>query len=343
MVLPRDLVDTALNGELPERIPVSIVQTAWVYNHYGQTLREVDHDAEKMARAWLAFDRDFDADTVCPMFSPMIIPEYYGSKLKFPEGGFPIVTRPAIEGPSDLDKLDEFSPDEDPRIRAAIDCVSKVVDEVGAKKFIWLVCIGPISNVSRLMDTQLIMESLIEDPDFVHALFQRSVDIWKAALEPFLNLGVDAIDFSDPVASPDLVSPRMYRRFFQDYDRQVATWIQKNSVHAIYHVCGDVYRIIKDMKETGAHGLSIDAPLDLAAARGILPDTTFIGNVDPANVIMNGTEEEVLDASRAAMSDGGTTGPMILAPGCDVPPPSPARNIHAMIRAAKERGSLLSP
>ncbi len=336
MVLPRDLVNAALNGERPERVPVSIVSTAWVYNYYGQTLREVDHDPQKMAQAWLAFDRDFDADTVCPMFSPMIIPEYYGSKLKFPEGGFPIVIEPAIEGPSDLDKLDEFDSQRDSRVQAAIDCVSKVVDEVGDSKFIWLVCIGPISNVSRLMDTQLIMESLIENPDFVHDLFQRSVDIWKTALEPFLNLGVDAIDFSDPVASPDLVSPRMYRRFFQGYDRQVASWIQKNDVHAIYHVCGDVFRIIQDMKETGAHGLSIDSPLDLAAAREMLPDATFIGNVDPANVIMNGTEAEVLEASKTAMRDAGTNGPMVLAPGCDVPPTSPPQNIHAMIKAAKK-------
>jgi uroporphyrinogen decarboxylase len=336
MVLPRDLVDKALSGECPERIPVSIVSTAWVYNYYGQTLREVDTDANKMAEAWLAFDREFDADTVCPMFSPMIIPEYYGSELKFPKGGFPIVTHPAIESPSDLDKLVDFDPDRDPRVQAAIDCVSKLADEVGDEKFIWLVTIGPISNVSRLMDTQLIMESLIEDPDFIERLFQRSVDIWKTAFEPFLDLGVDVIDFSDPVASPDLVSPRMYRSFFLEFDRQIAQWIQERGVHAVYHVCGDVLRIVEDMNGTGAHGLSIDAPLDLAAARERLPEATFVGNVDPANIIMNGTMEEVLEASNEAMRIGGTEAPMVLAPGCDVPPTSPAKNIHAMIRAAKE-------
>jgi uroporphyrinogen decarboxylase len=331
----RDLVDMALNGTRPERIPVSIVSTAWVYNHYGNSLREVDRDADKMADAWLAFDRDFDCDTVCPMFSPMIIPEYYGSELKFPEGGFPIVVKPAIEKPSDLDKLQDFDARRDKRVQASLDCVKRLVGKLGEKKFIWLVCIGPISNVSRLMNTELIMESLIETPGFVHEVFQASTAIWKTALEPFLDAGIDAVDFSDPIASPNLVSPRMYRTYFQKYDTEVAKWVQRKGVHAVYHVCGNVIKILSDMNETGAHGLSIDAPVDLREARQMLPHATFVGNIDPANIIMNGSEDMVEQASIEAMKAGGSSGPMVLAPGCDVPPTSPAGNIHAMIRAAK--------
>ncbi|MHA1653473.1 MAG: uroporphyrinogen decarboxylase family protein [Candidatus Thorarchaeota archaeon] len=333
MTVSRDLVDTALNGEIPERIPVAIVSTAWVYAHYGQDIREVDRDANKMADVWLAFEREFGADAICPMFSPMIIPEYYGSKLKFPEGGFPIVTEPAIKSPSDLDKMEDFDPNRDLRVAAAMDCVRELVEKLGDKRFIWLVCTGPISNASRLMDTQLIMESLIEKPDFVHDAFRFCVDAWKTALEPFLDLGIDAVDFSDPIGSPDLVSPRMYRKFFQPYDTDVVKWIQKTGIHAVYHVCGNVLKIIDSMEATGAHGLSIDAPVNLTAARNIVPKATLVGNIDPAGVIMEGTEDDVLRACRNAMETGGRTAPMILAPGCDVPPTSPAENIRAMIRA----------
>jgi uroporphyrinogen decarboxylase len=90
------------------------------------------------------------------------------------------------------------------------------------------------------------------------------------------------------------------------------------------------------MQNTTARGLSVDAPLDLAQARNRVPEATLIGNVDPANIVMNGTPATVTAACEAAMIQGGSNGRFILAPGCDVPPTSPPRNIDAMIRAAKQ-------
>jgi uroporphyrinogen decarboxylase len=338
MQTSKELIITALEGGTPDRVPVSIVSTAWIFNNYGLTLRTVDKDSEKMAKAWLTFNREFDADSVCPMFSPMIIPEYYGSQLKIPDGGFPIITKPAISEPSDLEKLEKFDASSEPRIQAALDCVNTLVETIGSETFIWLVTIGPISTLSRLMEIQLIMENLIENPDFVQRAFRLITDIFKSSLEPFLESGIDAIDFSDPVGSPELVSPRMYRNFFWKYDTEVSKWIQDHGMNAIYHVCGNVLKIIKDMESTTAKGLSIDAPVDLIKAREIVPDATLIGNIDPANVLLNGNTDTVIEASRHAMLMGGSNGKFILAPGCDVPPTSPAENVSAMIYAAKKYG-----
>jgi uroporphyrinogen decarboxylase len=333
----RNLIQTALDGKQPERIPVSVISTAWTYNHYGMNLDEVDYDSDAMAEAWLRFDNDFDADAVCPMFSPLIIPEYYGTELRIPEGGFPIVKKPAITDASDIDELGEFDSSEEPRAQAALDCVEKLVDELGSQKCIWLATIGPVSNVSRLMETQTLMMQLIEEPESVHEIFNWSTEVWKSAIEPFLDL-VDIVDFSDPVASPDMISPKMYEDFFWQYDKDVVDWLHDSETNAVYHVCGDVLRIIDRMELTGADGLSVDAPLDLEKAREAVPDATIVGNIDPANQLLEGTPESVVQASKQAMYAGGRNGPMILAPGCDVPPTSPPENVRAMIRAAKEYG-----
>jgi uroporphyrinogen decarboxylase len=338
MQTPKEMIAIALEGGIPEKIPVSIVSTAWIFNHYGLTLRTVDRDGEKMAKAWLAFNRDFNADSVCPMFSPMIIPEYYGSELKFPPGGFPLVTKPAISEPSDLEKLENFDVSSEPRIKAALECVNTIVEKLGSEFFIWLVCIGPISTLSRLMETQVIMENLIENPEFVERAFKLSTEVFKVAIEPFLETGIDAVDFSDPVGSPELVSPRMYRNYFWKHDTDVCKFIHNHGVKSIYHVCGNVLRIIKDMESTSANGLSIDAPVDLIKAREIVPNATLIGNIDPANVLLNGTTDTVISSSKKAMEEGGKNGKFILAPGCDVPPTSPAENVAAMIHAAKKYG-----
>jgi uroporphyrinogen decarboxylase len=66
--------------------------------------------------------------------------------------------------------------------------------------------------------------------------------------------------------------------------------------------------------------------------------TALVGNLDPANVLMNGTPHVVRDESIKAMRTGGRDGAFVLAPGCDVPPTCPKENILAMIQAAKQDG-----
>ncbi|TFF94087.1 hypothetical protein EU546_05365 [Candidatus Thorarchaeota archaeon] len=339
MQTSKDLVLTALEGGKPDRIPVSIVSSAWVLNHYGMDLSTAYENPEMMTRAWKAFDQDFEADAIIPGLTSTAIPSYYGTTWKFPPVGFPLLQKAAIEDPSDLDSLESLDPFGDKAIRAAIDHTKDIVEEFSGKRCVWFMATGPLSNASRLVHTEFLMESLIEDPPFVERLFRFSMDAFKAAIEPVLDLGVDIIDFSSSPGSPDLISPRMYRQFFWGLDKELVSWIHKKGAKAVFHICGNTMPIIEDMAKTGADGLSLDAVVSLSEAREAVGKTALVGNIDPAGILMDGSAEDVERASIAAMKDGGIDGAFVLAPGCDVPPTSPSENIKMMVDTAKRHGS----
>ena len=334
----KDLVLSALSGEKPERVPVAVVSSAWVFSNYGVELSKAYQDPDIMTEVWKNFDSDYGADAVVPSLSSTVIPSYYGTTWKFPKIGFPLLQTPAISSTSDIDKLEKLDPLKDVQIQAATIHAKQLVEHFGENRAVWFMTTGPLSNAARLAETEFLMECLIEDPDFVHELFKFSIDAFKAAVEPVLEFGVDVLDFSSSPGSPDLISPRMYREFFWPYDKELVGWIHKNGAKAVFHICGNTMPIIEDMANTGADGISIDSMVDMVAARKVIDRTALVGNLDPAAVLMNGTPDIVEKTSIEAMRTGGMDGAFVLAPGCDVPPTCPSDNIKAMIASAKTHG-----
>ena len=338
MVSSKELILSALSGEIPERVPVAIVSSAWVFTNYGIDLEAVYKDSKMMTDTWRKFDSEFEADAVVPSLSSTVIPSYYGTTWKFPPIGFPLLQKPAVSDPSELDKLGDMDPMKDTSIRAAIEHSKDLVDEFSNKRAVWFMTTGPLSNAARIVETEFLMERLIEDPEFVEALFEFSTNSFKAAIEPVIDYGIDILDFSSSPGSPDLVSPRMYRRFFWPFDKELVKWAHKKGVKTVFHICGNTIPIIEDMANTGTDGISVDSMVDLEAMRKVIGDTTIVGNIDPAGILMNGTTDMVEDACIDAMKTGGIEGKFVLAPGCDVPPTCPSENIRTMIDSAKIHG-----
>ena len=329
---------SALSGERPERVPVAIVSSAWVFSNFNIELSAAYQDPDLMTSAWRRFDKEFGADAVVPGLSSTVIPSYYGTTWKFPSIGFPLLQKPAISDPSELDKLEKLDPLKDKSIQASITHAGQLKEEFGDRRAIWFMTTGPLSNAARIVETQFLMECLIENPDFVEDLFKFSVESFKAAVEPVLDIGVDVLDFSSSPGSPDLVSPRMYRRFFWPHDKTMVDWIHMKGVKAVFHICGNTMPIIEDMANTGADGISIESMADMTKARERIGKIALVGNIDPARILMNGTPEDVTKACIEAMRTGGVDGAFVLAPGCDVPPTCTPENIKAMIDSAKNQG-----
>ena len=335
----KDLILTALSGETPERVPVAVVSSAWVFSSYGIDLSAAYQNAGLMTDTWQKFDSEFGADAVVPSLSSTVIPSYYGTTWKFPSIGFPLLQKPAIKDASELDKLEKLDPQKDKSIQAATQHAKQLVEKFGNDRAVWFMTTGPLSNAARIVETEFLMECLIEDPEFVVELFKFSMDSFKAVVEPILDFGVDVLDFSSSPGSPDLISPRMYRKFFWPFDKELVEWVHKKGAKTVFHICGNTMPIIENMAKTGANGISVDSMVDMAAARGIIGNTALVGNVDPASILMNGTPEMVEEASIEAMTTGGLEGGFVLAPGCDVPPTCPNQNIKAMIDSAKNHGN----
>ena len=65
---------------------------------------------------------------------------------------------------------------------------------------------------------------------------------------------------------------------------------------------------------------------------------TLRGNIDPVGVVLEGTPEQVLEASRECIKNAKEGGRFILALGCTVAYNTPRENIRALQRAVEEFG-----
>ncbi|MEM1856380.1 MAG: uroporphyrinogen decarboxylase family protein, partial [Candidatus Methanomethylicaceae archaeon] len=164
-------------------------------------------------------------------------------------------------------------------------------------------------------------------PDEVKTYLEKAEEACVIYAKELIKEGADIIAPADPTASPSVISPKMFEKFSKEPLKSIA----KISKRSVLHICGNATPIIHHMADCGFSGLSIEEKVDLPTAKSILKEkkVAIIGNIPSAGVLLNGTEEEVFNATKQAMS----LGVDIVAPSCGIAPRTPTRNIKAMVRA----------
>jgi uroporphyrinogen-III decarboxylase len=106
------------------------------------------------------------------------------------------------------------------------------------------------------------------------------------------------------------------------------------------HICGDSTALLSLMAGCGAHVVEIDhrvQPTDAVSAIG--DKVALWGNVDPVEILRNGTPDHVAQEAGAlldAVHRGGLRR-FVLGSGCILAPDTPPANIHALIGTARSR------
>ena len=114
------------------------------------------------------------------------------------------------------------------------------------------------------------------------------------------------------------------------------------------HICGKTEKIwndIGEMASIGVVGFSMDNIVSLAECKKTIGDKMrMLGNVDPSNVMYDGTSEEIRDAVINCVLEGydSPKGYTIMS-GCSLPVETPLENIQTMMETAREIGYPIDP
>jgi len=154
------------------------------------------------------------------------------------------------------------------------------------------------------------------------------------------DAGAHATSIGDSYASPNLISPRMYRRFALQPEIDLVHEVQAYGIPMSIHICGNTTGILPDMAKTGARLLEVDWKVDMGAARRIVPGTTtLMGNVNPSDPMVLGEPAQVREAARTIIEATGGRG-LILSSGCALGRNTKPENMEALVSAAEEFGTL---
>lgn len=257
-----------------------------------------------------------------------------GGRIKERPLGAPDLEQPIIR--ESADELDALNPDDvqnDPVIQNLWETTRLVADAIGDEVVVTLTAWGPFTLAGQLYGVEDFMRAIYKKKGQVQKTLEFATRLLKAFYRPLVEEQViPVMSVSDPTASGDLISARVFRNFSLPYLQDLIRWGHAHEVMTWLHICGDTTDKLEDIAETEADCFSLDYKVNLATAKERLAGRLCIaGNINPVAVLDQSTPEEVRQAGQACLEAAAAGGAFVLTAGCDLPPTVPEANILAML------------
>ncbi|MCX6874575.1 MAG: uroporphyrinogen decarboxylase family protein [Verrucomicrobia bacterium] len=333
-------IEAALRGERADRIPVMLHNFLMAAREAGMTQRQFREDPAKIAEAFIRAVETYDYDGIVVDIDTATLAGAVGVPVDFPEddparceGG----CLPDLAAARDLPPPDVAA---NPRVQIWLEAVRLLKAHFGDEIYLRGNCDqAPFSLASMMRTPAEWMMDLLDEAR--HADVECLLNHCAEASGQFLTLmaatGADMLSNGDSPASPDLISPALYRTFAQPWERQLMDLAHALGKPYLLHICGNTTLILDAMLATGADVLELDYKTDVRAAGACFKDhAVFCGNLDPSGVLALGTAELVANKTRELLAVFADNPRFILNAGCAIPPATPPANLRAMLRAARE-------
>ena len=336
---PKERIGAFLAGEEIDRLPCAPL----VLNHAAHVLgvKVIEHarSGEMMGKAHVAAFRKYGYDMITLFSDTAMLSEAMGTQLYYPEDDAPRVDEPAVKDPEDAEKITPADPQKDGRLPDQLEAIKICVEEVGDEVFVAYCISAPFTTAALLRGTEYFARDIYRNPEMIDALLKASQETALDFIDAIAEAGgIPAI--VDPVATGSVISPPQYARFAAPYTKPLIERIQEIGYPAILHICGKTHLLFEQMADTGANVLSLDR-VDLAEAKERIGDKVcLMGNVTPAETLLDGTPEDVdAEAKECIRKAHDNPAGFILSSGCEVPISTPPENVFALMEAARKYGT----
>jgi len=327
-------------------VPVAlIIDSPWIPGYLGLSHHDYYFDPEIWFAANLRIVEEFPEAIVFPSwwveFGMAIEPSAIGSRVRFWPHQPPNLCH-LLDRPEDVSRLEPVDPCTDGLMPMALHRYRSMKGRILDAGFTIPVVAarGPLCTASFVRGLTELMMDLVESPREVHKLLDYATEVtinWLRAQVDAIGDTVEGIFILDDIVG--FLSPAHYLEFAHPYLARIcesfpSEWIK------VYHNDANVGPFLQRVEETGFDVLNWGKALDVSAAYNCLRNRTFtlMGNVNPLEVGVNGTPEQVRRAAAEVLqkSRGRTH---ILSLGGGVSPGMPKANILALLDAARDFNS----
>jgi uroporphyrinogen-III decarboxylase len=195
---------------------------------------------------------------------------------------------------------------------------------------------GPLCTAAFVRGTTELMIDLVEKPEWAHRLIDlcsRLVIDWLKAQAKALGDGVEGIFILDDIVG--FINEEHYLEFAHPYLQRICQAFPREWVK-IYHNDADISPCLDHLPDCGFHVLNWGKQTDIAEVKARVGDRMcLMGNVNPLEIGVRGTPEEVREATREVLDKSGGEG-IILSVGGGTSPGMPRENILAMLGALEQ-------
>lgn len=336
----RERILNTLAGGPVDRLPAMPIVHAGLARAAGVPLGRFYSDAEVMADVIIGGFERFGWDGVQLTLGVAAEPEALGATVEQPPDGAPLLRQHLLADVGRLPNLATLDPATGGRIPLYHAAVRRVADRIGDRAFVLSTLRGPLNIASQLRGVEDMLIDMLRQPQTAAVVLEFATATAVRVARSAIASGAHAIVFGEATCSPNFISPDMYRRVVKPWHVRLMGEVKAMGWRfAGFHVCGRVLPIIEDLVEAGADFLDIDYQVPvgeaIAAAAGRI---ALRGNLNPFDLLLRGTPEEVGRATAAVLREAAGAR-WIVGSGCDIPPGTPAENLAAFAETVRGAGS----
>lgn len=332
-------IQAAFRGEMSDTTPIMLHNFMMAAREAGVSMREYRSSPEAIARTFIDAVDKYAYDGIVVDIDTATLAGAVGVPVDFPENEPARCSGKLLES---LEEIDDLAPVDLARYRGVevwLEATRLLVRHFSNEICVRGNCDQCPFDLAALMlgidDWMLALTDASQHPR-IHRLLEYTTRVTTDFLSLMASTGAHMLSNGDSLASPDMVSPAVYREFALPYERRVTARAAELGLPYVLHICGKTDRILETMATTGAQGLELDYKTDVRLARAKLGgQTVFLGNIDPSGVLALATPQRVAEKTRELLDVFQGEPRFVLNAGCAIPATTPSENLRAMIAAAR--------
>jgi len=333
----RERIRMALGGRMPDRTPVMLHNFLMAIRENGYTVAQYRKDPRVIADVFSNTVEKYGVDGILLEMDTALLAGCVGAPVDYPEDEPARVFGGMLECASDVGRL---KPVDFGKTRAMVvlEAASRIVERLGGEVFIRGNCDQAAFSLAGLIRglQEFMVDLLTEESEPIRELLEYAHRVSADFMTLMAKTGVDMVSNGDSPASPDLISPAMYREWAFEYEKRLADHAHSLGLPHMIHICGNTTAILKDIVATGSDALELDYRTDLdAICRETFGKACFCGNVDPSGVLCLGSREDVIRETEQLLDSQRNNPRFILNAGCAIPATTPEGNLRAFVSAGR--------
>ena len=324
---PKERVMNRLKGHPVDKIPNLNIVMTFAAKYAGVPYGKFCSDYKALVAAQEKTAVDFGLDILSTMSDPYRETSDYGANVQFQEDDLPVCEGAFLTGPEELAKLKRWDPLTSTRMLDRIRAIELFKENWGEQYPILGWIEGPWAEFNDLVTLNEGLMMLYDEPEFamdaMEIITEQAIDCAKAQIAA----GADIIGMGDAPAS--IINREQYCEFVVPFEKRIIQAIHEVGGKVKLHICGNINHILEDIVETGADIVDIDFMVDYKKAVEVSQGKCSInGNINPVEVILQGTTDEVRELTRLCVDSGNAMS--FISGGCEVPKMTPIDNLKAV-------------
>lgn len=329
----------AIRMEEPERIPVATLEQEHAVKLAGVKYWEYATNPKIVAKAQMGAIRKYRLDFAWIHIDDWIEYEAMGNEIRYFDAAVPTCERYVVEEESDLGNLRMPDPYRDGRIPVLIKAIETVLEASQGRILVCGRAASAFSGMLLLRGLEKGLKDLYVNPKLCEELLKISHEVAEIMVTAQIEAGAHAIWVGDCLATSRLIPPRFHELYALPYQGKLINFVKKlGGIPILFTDEKKLERLIRE-SESNPDVMGIGTGINLGEAKQAIGEKVCLfGNIDPVQVLLYGSKEEVAGAARSCIEAAAPGGGFILATGECVCRDTPEANIHEMVREAETYG-----